>query len=84
MKMPSCPRCTGCTAQTVIITEEGALAVVTCLNCGFAGGDALIEHHQGLDTPPEPCRELSQPIYEPTHQRLSYRRIDGQETSVER
>ncbi|MEO7858953.1 MAG: hypothetical protein ABIU05_00690, partial [Nitrospirales bacterium] len=67
-----CPRCTGCTRLVDVITEEETITVSSCLNCGHVGGDALIEHHHSLAAPPEPFRELSQPIYEPTHQRLAY------------
>ncbi|MEO7859584.1 MAG: hypothetical protein ABIU05_03930 [Nitrospirales bacterium] len=77
--MFNCPRCAGCTRLVDVITEEEPITVLSCMNCGHGGGEATIDHHHSLDTPPEPFRELSQPIYEPTHRKLSYQRIPGAE-----
>ncbi|MEO7863625.1 MAG: hypothetical protein ABIU05_24955 [Nitrospirales bacterium] len=67
--MVSCPRCAGCTRMVDIVTEEETITVSSCLNCGHVGGDALIEHHHNLDSPPEPFRELPTPVFDPERQR---------------
>ena len=71
----SCPRCAGCTIPILVITDEETIAAFSCLHCGHVGGDALIEHHHILATPPELTRQLSTPIYDPTHPRLSYHQV---------
>ena len=75
--MKPCPRCAGCTRPILVITKEDTITATSCLNCGHVGGDALIEHHHSLPIPPEPSRQISTPIYDPTHRRLSYCRNDG-------
>ena len=63
----SCPRCAGALIPTLVHTDEGALPLVRCFNCGFAS-DRLMVQHRLLR--PEPYSH-------------SYARYDRQDPSFE-
>ena len=69
----TCPRCAGLTIPILVITEKETITVSSRLNCGHVGGEALLDYHHSLATPPEPSRDICTPTYDPTHRRRSYR-----------
>jgi hypothetical protein len=70
--MTACPRCAGLSAPHLMIDQEAHVEAWQCVLCGWIFGEALLDFHHALDTPPEPKREHATPVYDPEHHRLVY------------
>jgi hypothetical protein len=67
----ACDRCGGCAVRIAVVTAEGLLTAHSCVNCGRVFGDAVIDHHHGLDPPPEPYPPVTYSIWDPQRRRLT-------------
>jgi len=61
----SCSRCGGYLMATELLSDGETILAERCANCGWIGGEEVIDKHHALKHPPEPRPHANQPVWDP-------------------
>lgn len=74
-----CPRCGGHARRVELVTDEERIVAEDCVNCGAIFGEALLDYHHRLETPPAPRPDPHTPVYDPARRRVTIPTAEGRD-----